>query len=156
MQWNERQDVEGAYARMYAGMRAQIDPFNRNGRKRDCRFAQLRVAAGDRQNAAVVNRIARAVQNVRARRMHGINARINDRCIAAFRNIWNAFEQHLGQRESDRARDIGTILRCIQRAVSQFICFGNTARRSADGSNFAGKPEFAECNGIRFERAVPE
>lgn len=91
VQRDERQHVQRADAGMHPGVRAQVDAFQRDGGQSDGGFTQLLVTAGQREDAAVVNRVARAVQQARAGRFGGGDAGVDDGEIAAFADVRDGF-----------------------------------------------------------------
>ena len=89
---NERQHVERADARVRAAVGAQVDALVRDARERDRRRDDLRRAADRGDHAAVVHRIAGAVHDARALRLHRSGARVDHAGIASLADVRNDLE----------------------------------------------------------------
>lgn len=97
-QRNERQNVERADARVRAAVPAQIDAVARNARQGDRRRDRLRCVADGSEDAAMMDRVARPVDDARALRFDRSGARVDQRRIASLAQVRNDLELEAAQR----------------------------------------------------------
>ena len=104
---HERHHVRRADPWMHPAMPAEIDALDCHPNPCECCIAHGLRRAGECNHRAIVIRVHLPAQHFHA--ADGRNSRRNrldDRCIASFRNIRNAFNQLAGHRTSDRSTRI--------------------------------------------------
>jgi hypothetical protein len=90
----EGHDIEGADARMHAGMPPQIDASGGLLRKRDNRVFEGGRVPDERQHRAVVRRVGRAVEQADGvDRGDRVGERRDDRLVSSLADVGDALEQ---------------------------------------------------------------
>ncbi len=109
---------------MHARVLAQIDTLDGDGRKGDGGFAQLFVVARHREHASIVHGIARAVHHAHTAGAYRGNAPVD----GFERRVPPKYSGRiLGACSLNRLRDVAAILRRVQRAIPEFVGFGDAA-----------------------------
>jgi hypothetical protein len=95
---NERQDVERADARVRAAMPAQVDAIARDPRQGDRRHDRLCCVADGGEDAAMMDRVARPVDDARALCFDRGGAGVDQRRIASLAQVRNDLKLEAAQR----------------------------------------------------------
>ena len=120
-QRHERQHVERTDPRVRAAMRPQVDAITRHPRQRDRGGDDVRRAPDRRDDAAVVDRVARAVHDLRTRGSHRFDARVDHARIAPFADVRNDLEPKASH---DATVRVASLERDPHRRAEIFRAFG--------------------------------